>query len=164
MQPDLDQLLTRVAEDTFSAMTFLLPEEAPTEASGPWRQAAVEFAGPFSGRLTLRVADAMVPELAVNMLGLESGPATPVQERDTLAELANVICGNLLPLVATPQDVFNVGAPRVTPPEAPLDPPSEPPAASAQLSFLEGCVQLEFHRSAAPAQATAEPAVTGARP
>jgi hypothetical protein len=152
MQTRLEGLLAQVAEDTFASMTFLLPAELPAGAEdspGPSRWASVDFAGPFGGRLTLAVPQALVPALAANMLGLEGERPTPLQERDALAELANVICGNLLPIVATPQDVFNVGSPRVAPPDVRPPESEEPPAAAVRVCFEEGCVRLELRISRA---------------
>jgi hypothetical protein len=168
MSKNIESVLQQVAEDTFASMVFFLPAEAPAgapDASGPLREAAVDFTGPFAGRLTLSVPDAMAGLLAANMLGLEGGRPTPLQERDALAELANVICGNLLPIVATPQDVFSVGHPSVTPPDPQPEAPREPPAAAATLFFEEGSVRLAFHAASLPATPrAADLAGAGGRP
>jgi hypothetical protein len=62
--------------------------------------AQVQFSGRFSGRLELRLSETVLLELAANMLGVdESGPIGIEQQRDALREIANVVCGRLLPLI-----------------------------------------------------------------
>ena len=168
MPKNIETLLRQVAEDTFATMAFFLPAEGPgsnPDPSGPSRVALVDFTGPFAGRLSLTVPDAMAALLAANMLGLDGGQPTPLQERDALAELANVICGNLLPILATPQDVFNVGHPCVTPPDPQPAGPRTPPDSGVTLSFDEGTVRLTLHVSGLPAAPQAGTLVeAGGRP
>jgi hypothetical protein len=117
MKAELETTLTRVAEDVFASMAFimLLDEEssAPDEV-GSRVLAQVQFSGPFDGRLMISVSCGMLPILAANMLGLADGTSTSCeQQHDALKELLNVICGNLLPLIATPRDVFHVHEPHI---------------------------------------------------
>jgi CheY-specific phosphatase CheX len=54
----------------------------------------------------------MLPTVAANMLGDDDAPA-PAQQLDALGEIANVICGNLLPHIAAPHAVFQLDAPQL---------------------------------------------------
>jgi hypothetical protein len=116
MNTELDKKLAQVAEETFASMAFVLPleEDAGVEDDGSSQAtASIAFSGPFSGGLFLSVSQCMLPILADNILGIEeSGSATPEEQQDALKEMLNVICGNLLPLIATPKDVFHVHQPR----------------------------------------------------
>ena len=63
--------------------------------------------------------------LAANMLGVSDAEADARTRRDALGEVANVVCGNVLPLVGGRHAVFHLGAPHavaldaLTAPDAP---------------------------------------------
>lgn len=71
----------------------------------------VAFTGPLSGVLTVHVTRALLGAVATNMLGRELRSADPLC-RDALGELANVLCGSLLPALAGRRAEF-----RLLPPE-----------------------------------------------
>jgi CheY-specific phosphatase CheX len=112
-----DETLCRVTADTLEglALMLLVPEdEAPHLPTWGRRAAAVDFEGRFRGTLAAAVSDETAEQLAGNMLGLEDGLSpSPERQEDALKELANVICGNLLPAIAGTEPVFHIGAPRV---------------------------------------------------
>jgi len=73
MNIKLDQTLTRVAEENFATLAFLLPvpEEEVFETDPDSRVAVrVSFTGPLHGALFVAVSAEMLPELTGNMLGL----------------------------------------------------------------------------------------------
>ncbi len=112
----LDNLIRRVAEETFEALAFMLPmpAEGDPPAEAPTVTASVRFAGPVDGMLLLTVEQAMLGELAGNMLGvMDPDELTADQQHDGLKELLNVICGNLLPEWAGQAAVFDVLAPDI---------------------------------------------------
>lgn len=111
------EVLTAVADETFMSLAFMMgmpPDLADGEADGPWVVASVEFEGPFRGAIFVRVERRMLEPLAANMLGMEEEGPSEAQQADALKELANVICGNVLPEVAGSEAVFNVQAPVIT--------------------------------------------------
>ena len=115
-----EQAMRAVVEETFAALAFMFPVDgdgsvAPQPAT--MERAVVEFSGPFRGVLLLSASAAMLEPLATNMLGLEDGIcSSQEQRRDAFKELLNVICGNLLPLIASPRQVFDVHEPRLLTP------------------------------------------------
>jgi len=118
MDRQFDATLASVAEKTLAELAFVFSmpdEEAVRHVSSALVAASVDFSGPFSGSLTVGVSANMLPAIASNMLGLDEGEgaATPEQQRDALKELANVVCGNLLPKVAGTEVVFKIDAPEV---------------------------------------------------
>lgn len=111
-----EQAMSGVIEETLASLAFMFPvdSDAPgAPEAGAMRRATVEFSGAFGGRLLVAVSPEMLEPLAANMLGLEDGARpSPEQQQDALRELLNVICGNLLPKIASPREVFDVHEPR----------------------------------------------------
>jgi CheY-specific phosphatase CheX len=121
-------------------MSLVPQDEAPAPGPLPMRAAAIAFDGPFSGELVVRASAELLPHLAANMLGLdEPSAASADQQEDALKELANVICGNLLPALAGREPVFRVGVPRTLTADEPA--PGQQPAA-ARLFLDVGRVEL----------------------
>jgi CheY-specific phosphatase CheX len=94
------------------AMLFPEPELSEEQAGAPLDVAVfVNFRGPQAGRLVLRASSVIMAQAAANMLGADSSEGTPLQ-RDALGELANVVCGNVLPQITHPDVIFHLDAPR----------------------------------------------------
>jgi hypothetical protein len=112
----LETAIYRTGAAIFEELVFLFPtaelEDAQREA--PARAAAeVAFSGPLNGRLVVVACGEVLPQLAENMLG-EDGSHPEQVQRDALGEVANVICGNLLPALSDTKAVFRLDAPRVS--------------------------------------------------
>lgn len=106
--------LQQATASTFEELAFLFLETECTEeqADAPLDAiVTVNFHGPARGRLTLSVSSALLPSIAANMLGEEQSRFVPLQ-RDALGEMANVVCGNLLPLAAGAEAEFRLDAPQ----------------------------------------------------
>lgn len=145
MRP-LDSLLCRTAKATFEELAFLVAGCAPladTSFAPAADPVAVRFHGATAGRLELRVAQAVLPVIASNMLGNDEPPAADLQQ-DALGELANVICGNILPALAGPRAVYR------------LDPPTPhtatggEPAAAVRLELEDGWAEVRLVLTATP--------------
>lgn len=116
MKDVMETELYKATALTFDELGFMyaMPELADdTEDAIFEAQANVEFSGPFSGNLSVVVRGDILSPLASNMLG-EDSPPSKYQQLDALGEIANVICGNVLPNIGSPKDVFRIGAPQVT--------------------------------------------------
>lgn len=105
------------AVETMEKLAFLFsfPDDERMNAfPGPAIAAKVGFHGLFSGSLALRMSSSVLPELAVNMLGLDDEEETNLElHLDAFKELLNVICGNLLPALAGPEAEFSIEAPQI---------------------------------------------------
>lgn len=118
-----EYLLREVAEGVFltEAFMFLLSDEPPAEMPEyfPHSRAIIEFQGARTGMLVLGLDPGVNHELAANMLGIadEHGDPEAEQREDSLRELLNVICGNLLPALAEPEAVFDPKPPRKVDPQ-----------------------------------------------
>ena len=112
MTKQLQSQLTQATISTFENLGFVLPEptvrEEQAEAPLAW-SARVEFRGPQTGWVDVSLTDDVLTEIATNMLG-----AIEVDDsikRDALGEIANVICGNVVPALGRPQDIFDLDTP-----------------------------------------------------
>ena len=115
MPSTMVQSLSRATTATFEELALLFPEHdlSPDQAAVPLDVAvSVEFRGPLTGRLVLRASSNILGSIAANMLGEDASRERPLQ-RDALGEIANVICGNVLPAIAGVEVVFNLSAPHV---------------------------------------------------
>lgn len=113
MLSTMERFLSRALTATFEELALICPD---TKLSGVQSEAVVDvavtvsFRGPLSGRLVLRASSTILPGVAANMLGADGEYPFAVQ-RDALGELANVICGNLLPMIGGAEAVFVLSAP-----------------------------------------------------
>jgi CheY-specific phosphatase CheX len=144
----LDQLLRQATEQTFEALAFMFPSEPAQSRPEPTVAAEVAFTGPRAGCVRLTIPRRLAAPLAGNMLGLEDEQPTTEQQADALGEMANVICGNLLPALAGDEAVFDVLAPQVLDGDCP-EPPN--PAARTRLAFAEGWAEVTLSLTGAGA-------------
>jgi hypothetical protein len=117
MSQALSRKLVEVTADTLERLAFMFAfpaESAPAMDGERLETVRVEFNGPFCGGLELSLPAATLAELAVNMLGAEDGESLPTeQQHDALKELANVVCGNLLPVLAGDGAEFQLRPPGI---------------------------------------------------
>lgn len=140
---EYDEVLQAVTEETMMSLAFLFAmpdEDAPSQPAGDCVLAEVDFSGPFSGTVFLRLPRAVLPELCANMLGLEPGDDLPAEQmRDAAGELLNVVCGNLLPKIAGSEAVFKVEAPTLADDaDIPASHKNHSPAGSCRLMLDSG--------------------------
>lgn len=120
MRPPLEAALAAVMVETLEKLAFLFAtpaDEAGMEdrdGGGPMQAVRVAFTGPFRGEVELGLSPPVLDELTANMLGSEEGDPPSTEERhDALKELANVVCGNLLPVIGGSEAEFSIAAPRI---------------------------------------------------
>jgi len=149
--------LQQAATSTFESLALLFPEPCGTDGVEfiPLASAvSVSFHGTSHGRCVVGVTTGVLPALAENMLGASAAPDARLQ-RDALGELANVVTGNVLPMVHGAAAVFRLDAPAtegVSPFEALA---GETRLALTRLQMDEGEAILALF-------ARVEPAVAGA--
>ncbi|MGH7444484.1 MAG: chemotaxis protein CheX [Longimicrobiales bacterium] len=113
MSATLEQTLCTAAVYTFERMVFLLPDIPPDEIQ--LRQpvqavATIVFSGPARGMLQVHAGEGLLPRLTANMLGTET--ASETLQLDALGEIANIICGQVLPALH-PVNAFEYQPPEV---------------------------------------------------
>lgn len=143
MGSSVEKVLYRKAALIFEEMGFLLPRAETSEiGEHDGCNASVSFHGPFSGRLVVSLSSAILAMLSANMLGVP-GPVNASYQQDALGEIANVICGNLLPEISDRKAVFHLDAPVLSEGYNPHDIGSgSTPAAQAHFGLDVGCADV----------------------
>ena len=123
----------------------MLVTAAPDDHTRPWEATvSVGYRGTWQGRVVIRIYGEVLPALTANMLGEEGMPGVQLQ-RDALGEVANVICGNLLPAIAG-TEVFDLEPPRVWHRSAGPDQPLPPePTAETQVGLEDGSAEIHLY-------------------
>ena len=102
---------------------------------------SVEFRGPFNGRLEIRICGVILPVFGANMLG-EDGDLPEEEQLDVLREIANVVCGNMLPEIGGPKAVFHIEPPYLCQIGQRALGHRESPAAEARIGLEQGRAEL----------------------
>lgn len=145
MDPMLSRKLVEVTADTLEKLAFIFTfptEDAPAMDGQDQAVVRVDFSGPFGGGMELSLPSSALGELAVNMLGAEDGEElSPEQQRDALKELINVVCGNVLPVLAGHTEEFNLRPPYMVSEESPV---WSDPAAVGYLMLESGACRVQM--------------------
>lgn len=120
MDKDHSEEVFEVFCDVLQDLVFMFAERAEDEemvpGSGPFIQAGMEFKGQMSGGLRLSVPERMCKEVASNMLGVdEDHELVSDGGQDSVKELLNTICGQMLTRIAGTDPVFDLTVPEITP-------------------------------------------------
>lgn len=149
--------LSAVTMATLERLAFLFAspaEEAPEAEEAGLETVRVDFTGAFTGGLELSLSVPVVAELAANMLGASEGASLSADEqRDALKELANVVCGNLLPVIAGRATEFNIHS---RDPAAADAQRWEDPLAVSHLILENGICRVRMHLDGRPFQDLAD--------
>ncbi|RYZ09571.1 MAG: chemotaxis protein CheX [Myxococcales bacterium] len=148
--------LTRAIREVFENLCFMMPAPRATVPPEPKSLSrvvlAVDIHGAGQGSLHLILPEAMVAPIAASMLG-DDEPLSLAEQYDAACELANIVCGNVLPLVAGERAVFDLSPPRVI---ATMDPGLDV-GSDARVAVLldEGLVCASLHLRLAERQGAA---------
>jgi CheY-specific phosphatase CheX len=117
MNSEWKAALSTALQEVFENLCFMLPANVggslpPDMGSLSRVVVAVDFSGDGEGTLHVTLPDSMIATITSNMLG-EDGPLPLEQQYEAVCELANIVCGNVLPRVAGERAVFDLATPRV---------------------------------------------------
>ena len=140
MSDSLESQLYRATILTFEELGFMLPScelQEKQKSAACDTTVAVGFHGSRRGKLILAVGRGILPRMVANMLGEDEKIFSLGLQHDALGELANVICGNVLPGVADEKATFHLDPPRLVEWKRPAG-PAEGAAAEVHLGLEEG--------------------------
>jgi hypothetical protein len=140
MGADLNNVLATVALDVFEQLGFLLADPEPMEDEPELVGMRVDFEGPSRGAVVVWGDDVLREALASGMLGTFDVPE-PELLHDALGEVANVICGNVVPQVYDAAADYRLHAPHPVIDSA--DSGSEP-AGRVTLGFEGGVARIDW--------------------
>jgi hypothetical protein len=142
---DRDDFLYRAAVETLESLCSMVPVLDSPRAAAP-REAAVgvAFEGSRRGRLDLAFHGKAATDVAARLTGEAPDSA---DGQDALAEVANVICGNVLPALFGSESLFRMGR-ADPPPDGERAGPG--PLAFARVPFSSGLVELSVWVEEAP--------------
>ena len=133
--------LHAAAARIFEGLCFMMEGVEVPAPPSPLQSASVAFHGPVQGTLVVSVSEAVLPDVIGNMLGDEN--LSDEVLRDGLGELANVICGNVLPEIAGTDAVFALDAPLYRGEK--LDESVGKLAAASDFAFEGGDARVELY-------------------
>jgi CheY-specific phosphatase CheX len=115
-----------IAVNTFEITCYMFPlEEWELEDADSLEQpdgtsrSVVHFDGAAKGGMIIDASGNLVDAIAANMLGID---AASVEEKEgALCEIANIICGNTVPLFAKDDKICYIRPPRIAKKEEDLD-------------------------------------------
>jgi CheY-specific phosphatase CheX len=110
-QLELAEVISETIENL--SMMSVLPWNDEDELA-PELQGTIEFTGKAGGELTIVCRESLAVSLAANLLGTSpDDETTQINSWDALAELLNVVCGNLVNVLFTSQSAFTISIPQI---------------------------------------------------
>jgi CheY-specific phosphatase CheX len=108
----IETTVIRVFEQFAFMFARLVEDEDFPGRDAPYTAAVLPFFGPFTGQLTLAVSSEECVVFAANVLGTSAEDREAQEDaEDSLKEVVNVLCGQLLTEIAGDEVVFNLAVP-----------------------------------------------------
>lgn len=142
-----------IAVTTFEITCYMFPleqwEVGEVEGNQPPDsivRSMVGFGGAAEGAMVIKPSQELLTAIAANMLGVES--PTEDEEAGALCEIANIICGNAVPLFARNDNICHIHPPQLVEPEENIDKKFEGMSKKSLQVFLdEGIADITFYYS-----------------
>jgi len=110
MSENWNNAVREVTSKSLEDLCFLIPgaDEAAFADEVVTAAACVVFEGPKTGTVLIEMRGGLLQEIATNMLGDDAGES---HRRDALGEVANIICGHIVPVIWGAEAVFSLRRP-----------------------------------------------------
>lgn len=115
-----------IAVNTFEITCYMFPleewemEDADMlEKPDGTSRSVVHFDGAANGGMVIDASEDLLEAIAANMLGVDE--ASQEEKEGALCEIANIICGNTVPLFARNENICYIRPPRIAKKEEDLD-------------------------------------------
>lgn len=143
--------IREIAYNTFEIACYMFPleeceineEEGLPEDS---KTTFVTFDGAAKGGILIKVSPDLLNAIAANMLGVDE--ASDELKEGALKEMANIICGNTVPLFAKNEEICVIGQPQII--KTDRNPDIVYDAMQTESTFLyldEGIAEITIHYS-----------------
>lgn len=141
--------IREIAYNTFEIVCYMFPleeceideaENLPEDSKTTF----VTFNGAARGGIRIKVSPDLLDAIAANMLGVDE--ASDELKEGALKEIANIICGNTVPLFAKEDDVCLIGQPQIV--ETNQNPGIEYDEMQTESTLLyldEGIAEITIH-------------------
>lgn len=153
MKKKIEKVLEEIAVDTFEDICFMYPmPELGDSQKKMKREATVEvkYIGNRSGSLRIETRGALLSAVSANILGIEASVSK--NKKDALGEIANIICGNIVPYLGRGTKGYKIEAPRILR-QNQLAQKKKNPLCEISLNFEEGRADITlFVDEAGPAR------------
>lgn len=138
---EVTSAMTDSARLVFEELCFAAVDDLYGSPDSPWEiVATVDFQGYCRGRMVLKLSNVDASMLAETMLGDEE-PITEKLALDAVGEIANVLCGHILPKIAGKVVEFDLARPVVVRVEEGAA-PSDSEAHVIRMSVDDGVAEL----------------------
>lgn len=112
-----EERLKGIAYQTFEITCYMFPleewelEDEPVNLGEDSISAVVHFDGAAEGGMQIRVSPDLFDAIAENMLGMDQG--SHELKEGALCEIANIICGNTVPIFAKGEKICYIRTPKI---------------------------------------------------
>ena len=146
MKTKIENLLKEATIRTFENICFMFvePDLEDTQKNLALDAAAeVKFRGNYSGKLIVESRGGLYLAIAINMLS-NNHPSSQ-QKKDALGEIANIICGNVVPALGRRKELgYKIESPIFLGKSELLKEEKNKPLAEVTLNFNEGRADIKF--------------------
>jgi CheY-specific phosphatase CheX len=146
MKTKIENLLKEAAIRTFENICFMFvePDLEDTQKNLALEAAAeVKFQGNYSGKLIIESRGGLYLAMAINMLSNDHPSSR--QKKDALGEIANIICGNVVPALGRKKEMgYKIKSPIFLKKSELLKEEKKKPLAEVTLNFNEGRADIKF--------------------
>lgn len=142
-----------IAVNTFEVSCYMFPLEEWELEDSQFRpipengvRSVVGFSGAADGEMIICPSNELFSAIAANMLGVEDPDED--QKSGALCEIANIICGNTVPLFADTDHICNIEPPRIIESKSEMPPkPENAKEEVLQLYLDEGQAEIKIYYS-----------------
>lgn len=118
MSSEVANKIQEIARNTFEVTCYMFPlddweieEAGDIEKPDGTVRSVVHFDGAAKGGMVITPSGHLLNAIAANMLGIEE--ATVAEKEGALCEIANIICGNTVPVFAKDDEICYIRPPRM---------------------------------------------------
>ena len=146
MKKQIENVLTVSTIKTFEDICFIyqVPELKDDQKNLTLEAAAeVKYKGKFTGKLVIETRGGLFSAIAANMLS--NDVPSIQQKKDALGEIANIICGNVVPSLGRSDPEYKIESPRFLNKDDLLKEEKQgKPLAGITLNFNQGRVDVKL--------------------